>query len=94
MKTLLRIAKSIILIWGGISLLGVFIFAGSVAYQVYFRNKSDVATSRDVRFVLNWCRLGDERIEKILDSYESPGLLPVTIWMLMRSRLLISTSVN
>jgi hypothetical protein len=25
-----------------------------------------------VRFVLNWCNLGDERIEKVLKSLESP----------------------
>jgi hypothetical protein len=73
MKRLSKIGESIILIWGGISLLGVIVIAGFVAYQLSFGNraKTDVATSRDVRFVLNWCRLGDERIEKILHSYES-----------------------
>jgi len=73
MKRFTRIAKSIILVWGGISLLGVIVFAGFIAYQFSFGNRArtDVATSRDVRFVLNWCSLGAERIEKVLHSYQS-----------------------
>jgi hypothetical protein len=33
---------------------------------------TDKATKEDVRFVLNWCELGDERIEKVLKSSVSP----------------------
>lgn len=29
------------------------------------------ATKSDVRFVLNWCELGDQRIEKVINSYKS-----------------------
>jgi hypothetical protein len=32
---------------------------------------SNAATKADVRFVLNWCQLGDERIEEVLHSYRS-----------------------
>jgi hypothetical protein len=31
----------------------------------------DKAKRDDVRFVLNWCRLGDQRIEQVLHSYVS-----------------------
>lgn len=73
MKRIMTIAKWIFFIWGGISLLGVIVIAGFITYRQGYGNrpKSDIATPRDVRFVLNWCRLGDERIDKILHSYES-----------------------
>lgn len=43
------------------------------AYSITWgnRDKIDEATNSDVRFVLNWCQLGDEKIEKVLRSYVS-----------------------
>lgn len=58
-----------LLIWGTVSALGVVI----IAYQttVGNRNISGKADKDDVRFVLNWCNLGDERIDKVIQSYQS-----------------------
>ena len=43
------------------------------AYQFYFGNKAEInnTTTNDVRFVLNWPGLGEERIQSVLNSYES-----------------------
>lgn len=44
-----------------------------IAYRMGPGNveKTDFADKQDVRFVLNWCGLGDERIEKVIHSYRS-----------------------
>ena len=53
------------MLWGGLSFVGVVflfgLFAISVGTSDY--DSVDQATVPDVRFVLNWCGLGDERIE-------------------------------
>jgi len=57
--------------WGALSLLSVIAFAGYLAYH-YSRGhhvEIDTATTKDVRFVLNWCGLGEDRIEKVVHSY-------------------------
>ena len=36
----------------------------------------DTASIHGVRFVLNWCGLGDDRIEKVVHSYVSPRSFP------------------
>jgi hypothetical protein len=69
MKTLRSIIKWLLLIWGAISALGVLTIVGLIAYQSL--NHSGKADTKDVRFVLNWCNLGDERIEEVIKSYES-----------------------
>lgn len=64
-----NIVKWVLIAWGAIS------FAVSVAVLYSIgpgnRDRFDRATKQDVRFVLNWCRLGDERIERVVHSYES-----------------------
>src|SRR5437899_139590 len=67
------VAKWILLIWGAVSLVGVLSIGAVVAYQFRFgnRDKDDSASPRDVRFVLNWCRLGDSRIEQVVHSHVS-----------------------
>jgi len=62
--------KTILAIMGAIS--GVLIL-GLIAYLVFFftvgnTTEDDKADIDDVRFVLNWCDLGDERIESVLHS--------------------------
>jgi hypothetical protein len=49
------------------------VLAAVVAYQLAVgnRNKKDSASAQDVRFVLNWCGLGDQRIERVLHSHVS-----------------------
>ncbi len=73
MKRVLSIGKWLLLAWGGFSLLGAVVIAGFVAYSVGVANrtKTDSTSPRDVRFVLNWCRLGEDRIESVVRSYES-----------------------
>ena len=40
-------------------------------FGVANRTKTDKASGQDVRFVLNWCNLGDNRIEKVVHSHVS-----------------------
>jgi len=73
MRKLLPILKWILLIWGGLSLVGAIGLGGFFAYKLGPGDieKIDSASKKDVRFVLNWCELGDERIEKVTHSYVS-----------------------
>lgn len=69
MKNFWPIAKWFFISWGivcfvgGISLVGLAVFKNTAS--------SKTASKRDVRFVLNWCRLGDDRIEEVVHSYVS-----------------------
>jgi hypothetical protein len=65
------------MIWGGLSLLLVIGIVGFVVFQfgVGNRDKIDSASVHDVRFILNWCELGESRIESVLHSYVSPRSL-------------------
>jgi hypothetical protein len=69
MKKTLIIMKWFLIVLGGLTLLG----GGFFVYKISFgnRDKVDSASSKDVRFVLNWCELGDSRIEKVVRSHES-----------------------
>lgn len=73
MKRILKIGKWILLVWGGVSLVGALAIVGMIAYglSVTNRTKTDKASGQDVRFVLNWCNLGDSRIEKVIHSHVS-----------------------
>jgi len=73
----LRIAVWLLAIWGGLSLVGAVLIGGYLAYRFGpgNRDKVDTASPHDVRFVLNWCGLGDDRIEKVLHSYRSARAL-------------------
>jgi hypothetical protein len=60
--------------WGALTLFAAF---GLVSYMAYSFGPGNVArvdqaSPSDVRFVLNWCGLGDERIESVVHSYLSP----------------------
>jgi hypothetical protein len=65
--------KTILAIWGGVSGILLIIAVSYVAYSFTAGNtvRLDSATKKDVRFVLNWCELGEQRIESVLHSYES-----------------------
>lgn len=69
----LAIARWGLLIWGAFSLCAIIATAALAAYQLSYgnRDKSQTAAAKDVRFVLNWCDLGDQRIEKVLHSHVS-----------------------
>jgi len=74
MKKITSVVKRLLLAWGIISLLGVLLLSGLIIYQMQFGNKEEINSvkNEDVRFVLNWCNLGDDRIEKVIYSYRSP----------------------
>jgi hypothetical protein len=69
----MKIWQRLLIIWGGISLAVLIVFVSYLAYALTLGNKAsnDKATNSDVRFVLNWCELGDNRIEKVIKSYTS-----------------------
>jgi len=73
MKRFWPILKSIFVAWGFISFIGAAAIGAYVAYQAGPGNTDAInsANKQDVRFVLNWCRLGDERIEAVIHSYQS-----------------------
>jgi len=68
-----KILRWILLVWGALSLVGVVAIAAFVGFRLGPGNhdKSGTASRDDVRFVLNWCELGDQRIEKVLHSHVS-----------------------
>ena len=72
-RKIFRICKLLLIIWGGISFLGTIIIIGYLLFgiTIWNTNQEDKATKSDVRFVLNWCGLGDQRIDQVLKSYTS-----------------------
>ena len=70
---ILKFAKWLLLIWGGLSLVGVLAVTAYVVFSIGQgnRDKDGSASQHDVRYVLNWCQLGDQRIEKVIQSHVS-----------------------
>ena len=68
MKRFWPILKSIFIVWGFISFIGAVAIGAYAAHQVEpgKTDAIDLANKQDVRFVLNWCRLGDDRIEAVI----------------------------
>jgi hypothetical protein len=64
----------VLTVLGALTLLGAIILAGYIVYQIGPGSavRVDRAAPRDVRFVMNWCELGESRIKKVVHSYESP----------------------
>ncbi len=58
---------------GGLSLVSVIFIASIAAFQLGLGNqtKIDTASPHDIRFVLNWCKLGDQRTERVIHSHVS-----------------------
>lgn len=73
MKKLSRIVKWVLLVWGALSLAAVLVMAGLLAYSLASasRDHADHLDEADVRFVMNWCGLRPERIERLVHSFES-----------------------
>ncbi len=68
---ILAIARGGLLIWGVLSLIGFIAIVVFMAGNFVPRVKVDSASAHDVRYVLNWCKLGDQRIEKVVHSQVS-----------------------
>ena len=68
-----KFVRGAVFVWGCVSLIGAIALAGLIGYQIGpgNRTREDSASIRDVRFVLNWCGLGDQRIQKVLHSHVS-----------------------
>lgn len=69
----MKYLKNILAIWGGLVGIALIVGVTYVGYQSTVGNSTanDRVKNDDVRFVLNWCKLGDERIISVLRSYES-----------------------
>ena len=67
------ILKYCLVIWGIVCLLGLIAIVGLVSYRFGWGNhaSTETASAHDVRFILNWCKLGSGRIEKVVHSYKS-----------------------
>lgn len=68
--SILKIVRWILFCWGGVSLIGTIALAGFIAFRLGpgNRDRNNAASPHDVRFVLNWCGLGEKRIEKVIHS--------------------------
>jgi len=73
MKKLWPMIKWALVAWGLFCLVGGIIIVSLAAYQFGPGNtdSTKLSSQNDVRYVLNWCRLGDERIEEVVHSYIS-----------------------
>lgn len=73
MKRLRGCLKWLLLIWGSFTLVITIALGVFISYQLTItnRDKDDLASPDDVRFVLNWCGFGDNRIERVIHSHIS-----------------------
>jgi len=72
-QKIFKVTRWLLMVWGGISLVGGLFLVGGIAYQLGpgNRDKFDRASVHDVRFILNWCGLGEKRTERVVHSYQS-----------------------
>ena len=73
LQKIFKVTRWLLMVWGGISLVGGLFLVGLIAYQFGPGNRAkfDRASVHDVRFVLNWCGLGEKRTERVVHSYQS-----------------------
>ncbi len=73
MKKFWPIIKNILVGWGILCAIGTIALGGILIFQLGPGNKDSdkTASKHDVRHVLNWCNLGDGRIEEVLHSHVS-----------------------
>ena len=73
MKRIWILCKWFLIIWGAISFVALISIGGCVFWELGPGNhpSDKPASNHDVRFVLNWCSLGDDRIETVVHSYIS-----------------------
>src|SRR5207249_2085280 len=68
-----KYAVRLLVLWGSLSLAALIFLVAFLAYRIGWGNqeKNDSASTQDVRFVLNWCELGDQRIQQVVHSHVS-----------------------
>jgi len=73
MRRLKSMFKWILITWIFVVLTGMIAIGGLFFYRLSFgsKEKVDAATLPDVRFVLDRCKLGDSKAEKVVHSYQS-----------------------
>ena len=73
MKRAWSVVKWLLIAWGTLCFLGALALGGLLVFRLGPSNSDSrkTASEHDVRYVLNWCQLGDERIEEVLHSYVS-----------------------
>lgn len=73
MKRIWSILKWVLIVWGILCFVGAILVGGFLAFKLGPGNtdSSHTASRTDVRYVLNWCQLGDDRIEEVVHSYVS-----------------------
>jgi len=73
MKLMWKIIKWFLIVWGAITFIATLFIGGCLFHSATLGNRptNKLASKHDVRFVLNWCSLGADRIEKVVHSYES-----------------------
>lgn len=70
---MVKLTVWLLLLWGGFSFVCVLAFVAFLAFKSRLDSqpRDDFASPHDVRFVLNWCGLGDDRIERVVHSHAS-----------------------
>jgi hypothetical protein len=65
--------RKLLMVWGAFSLVAALGFGAIFGYQLHAGSKgrTNLASARDVGFVLNWCGLDTDRIEAVVNSYVS-----------------------
>jgi len=80
MSRIFPILKNLFALWGIVALIGLLVFVTRFAntsrqvdsiFASDSKSSSVKASKDDVSFVLNWCRLGDDRFEEVINSYIS-----------------------
>lgn len=67
----LNFIRRVLLVWGGASLVAVVGFAAFILVSAGHCDRDDVATDKEVRFVLNRGALGNGRFERVMHSHVS-----------------------
>lgn len=74
MKGIQLIANRVLIGWGILCAGIAIVLALATAYQFGpGKVSTKTASKHDIRYVMNWCELGDERTEEVLHSYISAG---------------------
>ena len=70
MKGLLVRVRNVLAVWGAFSFVALLATVALFAHRT-LPMKDDSASKNDVRFVLNWSQLGDDRIQAVVHSHVS-----------------------
>ena len=78
MKRAWKIFKGFLLVWGAVTFIAFVVIGGNILYRIRtdYQPTNKPASKDDVKFVLQFCNLADDkiddRIEEVVHSYASP----------------------